>query len=294
MSIGLFQFRCFRIEKWYRRSSKSQFACSALYLNLATNADSEQSALCLIVFSFLWMVSELLDEALICRPLAFKWDQGIPNGKCGNHIASFIVLSAFDFVGDIVGVVLFVWPLHRLQVPWSRKVLPGTLLSIAFLDIFMPVVIIALFLRELAVSGRDLRKFTFEVYLVILVRPGVAVTLACLATLGSAAKVMGRFCHTLLIRVFRTDNERLWFQCRGDWSGEHNGVMLEDLEPPGHHHPGNDDGENLIHMRDPGADSGTPALLYTACTSSQTSCLVPDAHLPSHRTKEFPIPAEER
>lgn len=248
----------------------------------------------LIVFSFLWMVSELLDEALICRPLAFKWDQSILGGKCGNHIASFIVLSAFDFVGDIVGVVLFVWPLHCLQAPWSRKVLPGTLLSIAFLDIFMPVVIFALFLRELAVSGRDLQKFTFEVYLVILVRPGVAVTLACLATLGSVAKVMGRFCRIMFVRVFRANNGRLWFQCRGDWSGEHNGVVLEDLESPGHQHRRIDDDENLIHMCDSGTSSGAPAPLYTVCTSGQTSDVGPNARLSSHRTKELPVPAEEK
>jgi hypothetical protein len=74
----------------------------------------------------LWGVSVVVEGFLLCRPLAFNWDQTIPGGKCGDRNAAFVAAGALNMITDLGIMVLplpFIW---ALQMSNSNKVALST------------------------------------------------------------------------------------------------------------------------------------------------------------------------
>lgn len=58
----------------------------------------------------------------ICQPFAFKWDKTIPDGRCGDLIASYKYISIPNILTDLAILILPFSSLIKLQVGTSRKV----------------------------------------------------------------------------------------------------------------------------------------------------------------------------
>lgn len=61
-----------------------------------------------------WWLSVLLEELLLCRPLAYNWDKTI-QGKCGNLSAAYLAAGILNLLSDVSVLVLpipIVWNLH--------------------------------------------------------------------------------------------------------------------------------------------------------------------------------------
>ena len=69
----------------------------------------------------LFWVFDILVAFLICKPVAFYWDQNIPGGHCGNEIAAYLAAHSLNFALDISLAILPMPVLWNLQMPTKRK-----------------------------------------------------------------------------------------------------------------------------------------------------------------------------
>lgn len=79
-----------------------------------------------MAISVMWGMSVILEGFLLCRPLAFNWDQTIPGGVCGDRNAAFVAAGASNMITDVGIMILplpFVW---SLQMSNSNKVALST------------------------------------------------------------------------------------------------------------------------------------------------------------------------
>jgi hypothetical protein len=79
-----------------------------------------------MAISVMWGMSVILEGFLLCRPLAFNWDQTIPGGVCGDRNAAFVAAGASNMITDVGIMILplpFVW---SLQMSSSNKVALST------------------------------------------------------------------------------------------------------------------------------------------------------------------------
>src|ERR1700722_19997166 len=54
-----------------------------------------------IVIVFLWIIGNILQVFLICRPFRSFYDITV-NGICGNRVGTFIAIAAFNWVTDFI------------------------------------------------------------------------------------------------------------------------------------------------------------------------------------------------
>ena len=65
----------------------------------------------LLILSVLYGLVIILEIFLICRPMAVDWNASI-NGKCGNQIASYVVLEILGLLLDFIIImtpILMIW-----------------------------------------------------------------------------------------------------------------------------------------------------------------------------------------
>lgn len=79
----------------------------------------------------------IIGSALICRPIAFYWDQSIQGGVCGNYYALWLTTGVLNIATDLVVLLLPMPYLCGLSMAlYKRLVLVGTfgagLLSVLF------------------------------------------------------------------------------------------------------------------------------------------------------------------
>jgi hypothetical protein len=84
------------------------------YLRVFVNSGLRKAVKLAIGFVVLWSVGNILQVFLICRPFAHTYDPTVP-GECGNQIASFIAIGAFNIITDVIILTL---PLPTI---WSLK-----------------------------------------------------------------------------------------------------------------------------------------------------------------------------
>ena len=69
-----------------------------------------------------WVATGVIAWATICRPLAFKWDKTMPDGRCADLMASYRWVSIPNILTDLAIVALPFSTLYRLQMSRIRKV----------------------------------------------------------------------------------------------------------------------------------------------------------------------------
>ncbi|PWY88277.1 hypothetical protein BO70DRAFT_259365, partial [Aspergillus heteromorphus CBS 117.55] len=74
-----------------------------------------------MVISWLWATSVILEAFLTCRPLAYNWDITIPNGVCGNRHAAYIVAGMLNLLTDLMVMTLPLPHVWRLQLGTPKK-----------------------------------------------------------------------------------------------------------------------------------------------------------------------------
>jgi hypothetical protein len=90
--ISIFRLRTFRIASYV-----------VLGLNLA------------------YFVGVILQTLLICRPVAFNWDQTVPGGTCGDQKTADEVIGIFNILFDVSIIALPMPMLWNLQIVLHRK-----------------------------------------------------------------------------------------------------------------------------------------------------------------------------
>lgn len=86
--------------------------------------------------SFFWLY-DILVAFLICRPLAFNWDQTIPGGHCGNEMAAYIAAHTINFVLDVSLAILPMPVLWGLQMSTRKKVEISIMFSLGTLFVHL-------------------------------------------------------------------------------------------------------------------------------------------------------------
>ncbi|KAJ5952347.1 uncharacterized protein N7479_010760 [Penicillium vulpinum] len=69
-----------------------------------------------------WTVGTILAGCLICRPIAYNWDQTIPGGLSRNQVTSFTMTGVINLITDIVVLVTPMPLLYNLQMARYKKV----------------------------------------------------------------------------------------------------------------------------------------------------------------------------
>lgn len=84
------------------------------YLRVFVNKGLRMATKIALTFVCLWSIGNLLQVFLLCRPFARSYDPTVP-GECGDQVASFIAIGAFNIISDIVILGL------PLPTVWSLK-----------------------------------------------------------------------------------------------------------------------------------------------------------------------------
>lgn len=96
-SILLIYFRIFRIHRWFR---------FLVYF--------------LIVYVWLWAVSELLVAIFQCRPIAYQWNTSL-NGTCIDRLAFYRWISVPNIIHDVAMLVVPAPMIWKLQISKQKK-----------------------------------------------------------------------------------------------------------------------------------------------------------------------------
>ncbi|KAK8004876.1 integral membrane protein [Apiospora arundinis] len=104
-----------------------------------------------------WAMTTILLGFFICRPFAFNWDQGIPNGTCGNQVLSYQITGAMNLVTDVVTLVLPIPHLIKLQMPLYRKIVLQSVFALGI------VTCITSLLRLVSLGSLDYSDITYNI-----------------------------------------------------------------------------------------------------------------------------------
>jgi len=80
-------------------------------------------------FGFVW----------VCQPIAKYWDFSITTGKCINMNAYFLAIGCINAATDLALLVLPVFIIRILNLPWTRKIGVGLILMTGSLWVPIPI-----------------------------------------------------------------------------------------------------------------------------------------------------------
>lgn len=98
--------------------STVKISVMTFYLRVFVNRSLRLATKAALVFVILWSTGNVLQVFLICRPFRSTYDPTVP-GECGDQVASFIAIGAFNVVTDVIILTLplpTVWSL-RMSTP---------------------------------------------------------------------------------------------------------------------------------------------------------------------------------
>ena len=81
----------------------------------------------------LWWASVVLEEFLLCRPLAFNWDRAIKGGVCGDMMGAYIAAGVINLCTDLMVLILPVPTILGLMLPVRTKIALTCTLCLGFL-----------------------------------------------------------------------------------------------------------------------------------------------------------------
>ncbi|KAF2875851.1 hypothetical protein BDV95DRAFT_591276 [Massariosphaeria phaeospora] len=123
-----------------------------------------------------WSVMVFLSAFLLCRPLAFNWDQTIPGGKCANQPAAFVAIGVLDLIVDVMVLMLPMPLLWNLKVSLPNKV---ALFAIFGVGVFTMVISILRIVALLAVDYVDITFTASYPTLWSFTEPAIGISVAC-------------------------------------------------------------------------------------------------------------------
>lgn len=91
------------------------------YLRVFVNAGLRLAVKCSLIFVAAWTTGNILQVFLICHPFRATFDPATP-GTCGNQIASFIAIGAFNVVTDILILSLPMTTIWGLKMRTPAKI----------------------------------------------------------------------------------------------------------------------------------------------------------------------------
>ena len=86
-----------------------------------------------MVIVVLWWVSVVLEEFLLCRPLAFNWDRTIKGGVCGDIMGAYIAAGIINLSTDLMVLILPIPTIMNLQLPVRTKIALTCTICLGFL-----------------------------------------------------------------------------------------------------------------------------------------------------------------
>ncbi|KAK0637483.1 hypothetical protein B0T17DRAFT_480937 [Bombardia bombarda] len=105
-TVLLLYVRLFGVHRWFRRLSYG-----------------------MIVYIWMWGITELIVAIAQCQPVAFQWDKTIPGGHCINQLAYYRYISLPNVLHDVCMLIVPMPIVWKLQIEMRKKVA----LSIVFL-----------------------------------------------------------------------------------------------------------------------------------------------------------------
>ncbi|KAK3374546.1 hypothetical protein B0H63DRAFT_418684 [Podospora didyma] len=91
------------------------------YLRVFVNQGLRLATKLAMGFVVLWSTGNFLQVFLLCRPFAASYNPAI-KGKCGNQVASFIAIGAFNIVTDILILALPIPTVWALKMATAAKI----------------------------------------------------------------------------------------------------------------------------------------------------------------------------
>lgn len=76
----------------------------------------------LVGFVVAWILMTILIGLLICRPIAYNWDQTIEGGYCGDETTAFGAVAIVDLIIDFAIFILPMPMVIRLQISTAHKI----------------------------------------------------------------------------------------------------------------------------------------------------------------------------
>ena len=99
-----------------------------LYIRIFPTTPVRVAGYGVLTVNLAYFIATVLACCLICRPLAYSWDNSI-DGKCGDAKSLDMFIGVFNLLMDVVTVVLPMPVLWGLQMPTGRKVILSGLFS---------------------------------------------------------------------------------------------------------------------------------------------------------------------
>ena len=91
------------------------------YMRVFVNDGLRLATKLTIGFVMLWSTGNILQVFLICRPFRATYDPSV-QGECGDQIASFIAIGAFNIVTDLLILTLPIPTIWSLSMRLSTRV----------------------------------------------------------------------------------------------------------------------------------------------------------------------------
>ncbi|KAK3693382.1 hypothetical protein B0T22DRAFT_449692 [Podospora appendiculata] len=123
------------------------------YLRVFVNQGLRLATKLAMLFVGLWSTGNFLQVFLLCRPFAASYDPRV-KGTCGNQIASFIAIGAFNIVTDVLILTL------PLPTVWALKMSTGTKIGLTCVFLFGLIVSVISIIRIVVLTQLDLTNLT--------------------------------------------------------------------------------------------------------------------------------------
>ncbi|KAK3305421.1 uncharacterized protein B0T15DRAFT_493589 [Chaetomium strumarium] len=133
--------------------STIKFSVLVFYLRVFVNDRMRLYTKLALGFVGTWSVGNLLQVFLICRPFRRTYDPTV-DGTCGNQIASFIAIGAFNIISDVMILTL------PLPTVWSLKMATPAKLGLTGVFLIGLLVSVIAIIRIVTLTQLDLTNLT--------------------------------------------------------------------------------------------------------------------------------------
>lgn len=94
-----------------------------LYIRLFPSRTFRFVCYAILLFNAAFCFGTILYDCLICRPISFRWDRSIANGRCGAQQSLDLFIATVNCFLDIIVVATPMPILWRLQMTVGKKVM---------------------------------------------------------------------------------------------------------------------------------------------------------------------------
>ena len=103
-----------------------------LYVQIFMTPSFRRICYAVVIFNILFATATVLADCLICRPIAYRWDDTIKGGSCGDSRAVGLYTGIVNLFQDVLVVALPMPVLWRLQLAAGRKVAVTLIFGLGF------------------------------------------------------------------------------------------------------------------------------------------------------------------